>query len=155
MPISVEPQSVLEAVTEYVQETLKAASDLEGVKILWGPPTGDDTPAEFIAVGFGMKGESGESDRQWVTIGGGQLDETFSIELMSHASGANGTDLKPAYRRSYQIANAAEAAIRVDISMDGLLLKPAHLSHLRGRYVRGDQVRGHQVFQTLTGTARI
>jgi hypothetical protein len=147
--------SALERVTEKLQKTLEAAAPLKGIPVIWGPPVGDDRPAEFVSVGFGPNGESGDAERNWGPIGAGQLEEDLTIELQVESSGHDGTDLKGAYTRSFEIAADVEAAIRADITLGDLLLLPARLSRWRGRYFRADKVRGHRVFLTLTAQARI
>jgi hypothetical protein len=146
--------SKLEAVTEKLQSVLKATESLKGIPILWGPPLGDDRPAEFVSVGFGPNGESGDAERDWGPIGAGQLDEELTIELAVEASGFDGTDLKAAYTRSFAIAADVEAAIRKDMFL-GNLVYQAKLSRWRGRYFRESSVRGHRVFQTFTADTRI
>lgn len=146
--------SALESVTEKLQETLEDAEALKGVTILWGPPLGDDRPGEYVSVGFGPDGESGESEREWGAIGAGQLKEDLTIQLMVEASGSDGTDLKPSYTRSFEIAADVEAEIRKDITLGDLLIM-GKLSRWRGSYFRKDSIRGHRVYQTLTGEARI
>jgi hypothetical protein len=148
-------ESALPAITEFLQGVLEDADDLKDVSIVWGPPLGDDRPAELVCVGFGEDGQSGESSRDWATLGGGKLDEEFEVEVTTDVQGHHGTDLKAAYDRSFELNNAVEGAIRADISLGGLLLEPARISRAKGSYYRADKTRGHRVFLTLTGTARI
>lgn len=150
--------SALESVTAYVQKLLEdsAAENLKDITVLWGPPVGDDRPSELVMVGFGPDGQSGESEREWKLIGNQTLEEKITLELAVEVTQAfSGTNLKPAYTRSTQIAAAVETAIRADTTLGDRLILPARLSRWRGRYFRNGEARGHRVFQALTGTARI
>lgn len=148
----------LESVTAYVEDRLSksADADLKDVTVLWGPPAGDDRPAELVSVGFGPDGQSGESAREWTLIGNDSLNEEITLELMVEVTKAHiGRDLKAAYARSVKIAEAVETEIRGDETLGDRLLLPARLSRWRGRYYRDGEARGHRIFLTLTGTARI
>lgn len=147
-------ETALPEVTEYVQSLLEADEAITA-PVVWGPPTGDDRAAAVVCVGFGSNGQSGEGLREWATLGGGKLDEEITLELAVDCQGMDGTDMKAAYSRSYELAASVERVLREDKGMDELLLKPARLSALRGSYYRVDKTRGHRVFLTLTGTARI
>lgn len=151
--------SAIEAVTEYAYNALRAAEGLEGVSVLWGPPSGDDTPQEAVLVGFGPDGESWNAERDWVGIGRTTLDETFTLELQSVALYQDGPDLGPTFRRSVAIAEAVEAVLRADPHFSeakaDAQLRNVRFSAFRGRYFRVDKARGHRVFQTITGIARI
>jgi hypothetical protein len=148
--------TALEAITEYLQESLEGTESLEGVAILWGPPVGDDRPAELVSIGFGPDGESGDAERSWAGLGTGRLNESITIQLAVEVlqTGA-GPDLKPAYSRSVEVAGAVETQLRTDLHLGGLLYEPAKFTHWKGRYFRADKARGHRIFQTMTGKARI
>lgn len=146
----------LEAAISYVKGKLEEAEALKGATVLWGPPVGDDRPAQVICVGFGPEGESGSSSREWKNLGGEKLEEDLTIELMVEVLQiGGGADLQPAYTASVELAEAVEDVIRTDETLGGLLMLPARLSTWRGQYVKVDPGRGHRVFMTLTGSARI
>jgi hypothetical protein len=154
-PYPLMADSALEAITLYLEETLTGAENLEDVSVLWGPPVGDNKPAEFVAIGMTPEGQSGEVEREWGPIGGQKMDEEFSLDIVVEAGGMHGEDMKTPFIRSVELANAVESAIRDDITLGDLLLLPARFVRRRGQYFRADKLRGHRVFQTLTGTARI
>lgn len=145
-----------EAITKAIFDDL--TSTLE-VPVLWGPPTGGSTPTEFISVGFGMNGESWESDRDWVGNGRVTVDEDFKLVLCVESTVASGPDLRPAFDRSIAIAKEVEAALREDPGVEAAdthaQIRNLKFSRMAGRYFRLDKTRGHRVFLTITGIARI
>ena len=153
------PESAIEVVTAFVQDTLEASEEeaLAGVSILWGPPVGDDRPREFVAVGASADdADSWESKRDWIGLGRTILDEDFTVHLAIQVEQHDGTNLQPALKRSVEIATAVEAELRKDPHMTGAeaQIRNVKMSRLRGRYFRSDQTRGHQVLLTITGIAR-
>jgi hypothetical protein len=149
------PDCALPEFTELVEKVLEEAEDLKGTSIFWGPPTGDDKPLELIILGADKDAMSGSADREWGPIGAGVLDEALELPMAVEVSLNSGTNTKPAYTRSFEIAAAVESALRADLDLGGFLLMPAKFSALQGRFFRSDRLRGHHVFLTLTGTARI
>jgi hypothetical protein len=153
-------QHAPEAVTDYVFSTLEAAEALGGLQVLWGPPVGDDVAGEFVSIGFGLGGESWEADLDWIGIGSTKLDEEFELQLCTSVEFADGADVRPAFSRSFELASAVADVLRQDPHMkgvptEGFQLRNVKLSRLRGRYFRTNDARGHRVFQTIAGIARI
>lgn len=146
--------TALEVLGEKVQDRLE--EEMEGITILWGPPVGDDHPAEAVLIATDMEANSGRSERQFRLIGGEKVDEDISLPISVQVIQTyGGTDLKASYTRSMEIAAEVETAIRKDIGFDHLLIEAARISTWRGRYLREGEARGHMVFMTLSGTARI
>lgn len=149
--------SAVEPALEYLETRLGASvdADLAAVTVAWGPPIDDSRPAEGVYVGFGLEGESGDSNRNWGPIGERKLDEDLELHVAVEVTQTDGTNLKPAYTRSRLIAEAVEREIRADITLGDILMKGASITRTRGRYFRTAEARGHRVFLTLAGTARI
>lgn len=148
--------TALETLATRVQVRLEGAEALSGVTILWGPPTGDDKPAELVMVGSDADANSGSSEREFHLVGNQQVDEEISLPITVEVSQAHqGTDLKGIYERSTAVARAVEEAIREDISFEHLFIREAILSEWRGRYFRAGEARGHHIFLTLSGRTRI
>jgi hypothetical protein len=148
--------TALGTLTERVKARLEAAAALEGVSILWGYPTGDDKARELVMVASGPDGDSGSSEREFRLLGQGKMEEDLTLPITVEVTQHGGTDTQTVYERSVTIAAAVETAIREDLTFSGLAWRePFHLSGWKGRYFRTDQARGHHVFLTLAGTARI
>lgn len=148
--------TALEVLGEKLEERLEGAEGLNGVSILWGPPIGDDHPAESVMIATDIETNSGSAEREFRLLGGEKVDETLTLPVTVQVIQAfGGRDLKASYTRSMEIAAAVETEIRKDIGFNGLLIEAAQISTWRGRYLREGEVRGHQTFLALTGTARI
>jgi len=143
-------------VIDYLEQLLQNSSedDLSGVTISWGPFTDDERPDDIVYVGYGRDGTSGETRREWGPIGQQRLDEEIDVPITVEASIEGNPSNKDVFQRSEDIANAVEREIRSDITAGDSLLKGGRLRQRRGEFFRLES-RGHRVFMTFTGTARI
>jgi hypothetical protein len=117
------------------------------VPVVWGV---NERDTEFVAVW------QGSSESEPVVFGPvpPPLDERFEITLVIQALTPSGRDMRAAEVRAWEIHNDTVAALRSDLSLDGVTLftTPAKSKQ---EFIQTEQRQGTRITLTFSGTARI
>lgn len=151
--------SVLPIMQTALYDALSAATApggaLEGVHVSFGPPA-DPMPAEYVAVGWQVGEEpfGGESQRDFASFPVSNpiaISERFSIRLVVQSLG--GPELRPAYERGAELADAVESVLGQDVTFAGVALHGLAVKRRETAY-RTDNSRGALVTLEVAGEAR-
>jgi len=136
------------AVKLAVERILGEAEALKGVLVARGKP--EPQPDELVAIW------EAKATREFATIGPkpAPLDEIISLTLVVDVLRASGSDFRPAEERAWVIFEGVDAALRSDLSLDGVWFFD-HTAEEKQEYYRTDKKRGCRIWLTLVGKARI
>ena len=144
------PSTQIPAITDALVALWEADTDLAGVKIVEADADPTGKKWEAIVVG------TGKVKREWRSLGNQPvpLNETFEILCEVRIIQPGARDWKTIRQRGYDIFEVAEAALRANHNLDGLILF-CRVSEASHRFEATDKGRACAVRFTVEGKAHI